>query len=147
MNTTNAEQTMLDKLITGALQGMGQQQGGVDMMQIVAGLLSGGGGAGGLAGLVQQFQQAGLGEQMSSWISTGQNLPIDVDQLMQVFGQSNMQQMAAGAGVNVQDFGQQLSQLLPQAVDQLTPNGQLPGLGQGGGLEDALASLSKLMQR
>jgi uncharacterized protein YidB (DUF937 family) len=140
---------MLDKLITGALQGMGQQQGGGDMMQIVAGLLSGtgGGGAGGLAGLVQQFQQAGLGEQVSSWISTGQNLPINVDQLMQVFGQGNMQQMAASAGVNVQDFGQQLSQLLPQAVDQMTPSGQLPELGQGGGLEDALASLSRLMQR
>jgi uncharacterized protein YidB (DUF937 family) len=140
---------MLDKLIAGALQGMGQQQGGGDMMQIVAGLLSGtgGGGAGGLAGLVQQFQQAGLGEQVSSWISTGQNLPINVDQLMQVFGQGNMQQMAASAGVNVQDFGQQLSQLLPQAVDQMTPSGQLPELGQGGGLEDALASLSKLMQR
>lgn len=138
---------MLDKLIAGALQGMGQQQGGIDMMQIVAGLLSGGGGTGGLAGLVQQFQQAGLGEQVSSWISTGQNLPINVDQLMQVFGQGNMEQMAASAGVNVQDFGQQLSQLLPQAVDQLTPNGQLPELGQGGGLEDALASLSRLMQR
>jgi uncharacterized protein YidB (DUF937 family) len=139
---------MLDKLIAEALQGMGQQQGGGDMMQIVAGLLSGGGGgAGGLAQLVQQFQQAGMGEQVSSWISTGQNLPINVDQLMQVFGQGNMQQMAASAGVNVQDFGQQLSQLLPQAVDQLTPNGQLPELGQGGGLEDALASLSKLMQR
>jgi uncharacterized protein YidB (DUF937 family) len=140
---------MLDKLIAGALQGMGQQQGGGDMMQILAGLLSngGGGGAAGLAGLVQQFQQAGLGEQVSSWISTGQNLPINVDQLMQVFGQGNMQQMAASAGVNVQDFGHQLSQLLPQAVDQLTPNGQLPELGQDGGLEDALASLSKLMQR
>lgn len=143
---------MLDKLIAGALQGMGQQQGGGDMMQIVAGLLSGGGGgggggAGGLAALVQQFQQAGLGEQVSSWISTGQNLPVNVDQLMQVFGPGNMQQMAASAGVNVQDFGQQLSQLLPQAVDQLTPSGELPELGQGGGLEDALASLSKLMQR
>ena len=30
------------------------------------------GGSGGLAGLVGQFQKAGLGDMMSSWISTGQ---------------------------------------------------------------------------
>jgi len=31
---------------------------------------------GGLAGLVQQFHDKGLGSLVSSWVSTGQNLPI-----------------------------------------------------------------------
>ncbi len=145
---------MLEKLIAGALQGMGQQQGGGDIMQLLMGLLAGNGGAGGglggpggmggLAGLVQQFQQAGLGEHMASWISTGQNMPINLDQLMQVFGQGNMQQMAQSAGMDVNDFGNQMSQLLPQMVDHMTPNGELPS---GGGLDQALASLSQLMPR
>jgi uncharacterized protein YidB (DUF937 family) len=67
------------------------------LMQGLAGLLSGSGGSG-LAGLVSQFQQGGLGEVVSSWISTGAN------------------QQAAG----------QLSHWLPQVVDGLTPDGQLP---------------------
>ncbi len=142
---------MLEKLIEGALQGMGQQQGGGDIMQLLMSLLAGNGsaggglgGMGGLASLVQQFQQAGLGEHMASWISTGQNMPINLDQLMQVFGHGNMQQMAQSAGMDVHDFGKQMSQLLPQAVDQMTPNGELPS---GGGLDQALASLSQLMPR
>jgi uncharacterized protein YidB (DUF937 family) len=136
---------MLDKLIAGALQGLGQpQSGGTDLTQLITALLAGSGGSGGLAGMVQQFQQAGLGEQMSSWISTGQNLPINADQLMQVFGQGQMQQMASSVGLDPQDFGQTLSQLLPQAIDRLTPDGQLPAPG---GLDGALASLSQLLPR
>ncbi len=142
---------MLDKLIAGALQGMGQQQGGGDIMQLLMGLLAGnggaGGGLGGLASLVQQFQQAGLGDHMSSWISTGQNMPINLDQLMQVFGQGTMQQMAQSAGMNVQDFGTQMSQLLPSMVDHLTPNGEVPTELPSGSLDEALAGLSKLMPR
>src|SRR5512141_2362174 len=133
---------MREKLSEGALQGMGQQQGGGDIMQLLMSLLAGNGsaagsigGLGGLAGLVQQFQQAGLGEQRSSWIATGQNMPINLDQLMQVFGQGNMQQMAQSAGMDVNDFGNQMSQLLPQMIDGLTPNGQLPA--HGGGLDQA----------
>ncbi len=36
---------------------------------------------GGLSGLVQNFQRNGLGDVISSWIGTGQNLPISPDQL------------------------------------------------------------------
>jgi uncharacterized protein YidB (DUF937 family) len=143
---------MLEKLIASALQGMGQQQqGGGDLMQVVTSLLAGNvgsNGSGGLAALVQQFQQAGMGEHLSSWISTGENLPINADQLMQVFGQGNMQQMAQAAGMNSQDLGSQLSSMLPQLIDKLTPNGELPSAdAAGGGLDQALASLSQLMPR
>jgi uncharacterized protein YidB (DUF937 family) len=143
---------MLEKLIASALQGMGQQQqGGGDLMQVMMGLLAGNvgsNGGGGLAALVQQFQQAGMGEHVSSWISTGENLPINADQLLQVFGQGNMQQMAQAAGMNSQDLGSQLSSMLPQLIDKLTPNGELPSAdAAGGGLDQALASLSQLMPR
>jgi uncharacterized protein YidB (DUF937 family) len=134
---------MLDKLLSGALQGMAGGQQGNPLMQIVGSLLSNGGPYGGLAGLVQQFQQAGLGQQVGSWVSTGQNMPISVDQLTKVFGSSQMQQMASSAGMDVSQLGSQLSQLLPQMVDQLTPNGQMPA----GGVEDPLAMLSKMFGR
>jgi uncharacterized protein YidB (DUF937 family) len=133
---------MLDKLVSGAAQSMMGGQGR-SLMAIISSLLSGSGGSGGLAGLVQHFQQAGLGEQVQSWIGSGQNLPISAEQLMQVFGAERMQQMAASAGMDQQQLGGQLAAMLPQAVDRLTPEGQIPS----GGVDDALGMLSKLMPR
>jgi uncharacterized protein YidB (DUF937 family) len=133
---------MLDKLIAGAMQGMGGGQQANPLLALITSMLSSNSQFGGLTGLVQQFQQAGLGQQMSSWISTGQNLPINPEQLMQVFGQQNFQQMAGQIGMDPQQFGGQLSQMLPQLIDQLTPQGQLPASG----IEDALGALSKLMK-
>jgi uncharacterized protein YidB (DUF937 family) len=137
---------MLDKLISGALQGLSQQGAGSQgnpLMQIVGSLLSNSGPSGGLAGLVQQFQQAGLGQQMNSWISTGQNLPISADQLAKVFGAPQLQQMARTAGMDSSQFSGQLAELLPQMVDKLTPDGALPK----GGIEDALGMLGGLLKR
>jgi uncharacterized protein YidB (DUF937 family) len=132
---------MLDKLVAGALQGMTGGQNTQDaLLQIIGRLLSG---SGGLNGLLAQFQQAGLGEQAQSWVSRGQNLPISIDQLMKVFGAERMKQMAASAGLDQQALGSQLAEMLPQAVDRLTPEGKIPS----GGIEDALGMLSRLMPR
>jgi len=132
---------MLDKLVSGALQGLAGG-GNNTLMQVVASMLSNNGQFGGLAGLVNQLQQAGLGEQINSWVSNGRNLPVSADQLMEALGQGRVQQMARDAGVEPNQFGGQLAELLPQMVDKLTPQGQLPS----GGFDDALASLSKLIR-
>ena len=136
---------MLDKLIAGAVQETTSSQGAADnsMMQVIGSLLSNGGPYGGLPGLVQQFQQAGLGQQAGSWVSTGANLPISPEQLSRVFGGAELQQMAATAGMEASQFGARLSQLLPQMIDQLTPDGRMPT----GGVEDPLAALSSLLRR
>ncbi len=131
---------MLDKLVSGALQGLAGG-GNNTLMQVVASMLSNNGQFGGLAGLVNQLQQAGLGEQINSWVSNGRNLPVSADQLMEALGQGRVQQMARDAGVEPNQFGGQLVELLPQMVDKLTPQGQVPS----GGLDDALSSLAKLI--
>jgi len=135
---------MLDKLLAGALQGMMGGSGAQDpLMQVLGALLSNSGGSGGLAGLIRQFQQAGYGAQAQSWVGRGENQPISIDDLMQVFGTDRMQQMAAGAGLDRQAFGGRMAEMLPQMIDQLTPEGQLPE----GGIDDALSALSRLMPR
>lgn len=127
----------------GELLGGGQGQGGqADLLKLVLGLLAGNGQGGGLAGLVQSFQQAGLGDQISSWIGSGQNLPVSGEQLGQVFGSEQMSQMAERMGLSTGDLGAQLSQLLPQAVDKLTPGGQMPDGGLGG-LGELLGRLTR----
>jgi len=81
---------------------------------------------GGLSGLLQNFHQKGLGGLVNSWVGTGQNLPISSDQIEHVLGSSQVQQLAAKAGISPAAASSQLSQLLPTLVDKLTPNGQVP---------------------
>ena len=62
---------------------------------------------------------------------------------MQVFGQGQMQQMAANSGMDPGPLSGGLADMLPQLIDQLTPRGQVPA----GGIDDALAELSNMMPR
>jgi uncharacterized protein YidB (DUF937 family) len=102
------------------------------------------GGSSGLGGLVAQFQQAGLGDMMSSWISTGPNPPISGQQVTQVLGSDVISQFAKQAGVSHGDAGSLLASLLPSVVDQLTPDGQVP---HSTGLESTLGSLMGMLGR
>ena len=84
---------------------------------------------GGLSGLQQMFQEKGLGGIVSSWIRTGQNLPISADQLQNVLHSGALQNMAENSGMDMSQLTTVLSQLLPHVVDKLTPNGQIPDSG------------------
>jgi uncharacterized protein YidB (DUF937 family) len=109
----------------GAAFGGGGAAGGLG--GLAGGSASGGiGGLGGLAGLVEQFSRAGLGDVVGSWVGRGQNLPISPDQLGQVLGGERIGAMAGQLGMDQGDLLGQLSQMLPQVVDRLTPEGQVP---------------------
>ena len=81
---------------------------------------------GGLSGLVQTFHDKGLGELMSSWTGTGSNLPISADQIKQALGSDTVQKIAQKVGISQDIASLHLSELLPQIIDKLTPNGQVP---------------------
>ena len=96
---------------------------GAGMVSVVNNLLEQ---HGGLQGLVNQFQQNGLGDTVNSWVGTGPNKSISPDQVHQALGPDLLQQLSAKSGLSVQDLAQKLSQILPQAVDTMTPGGQVP---------------------
>jgi uncharacterized protein YidB (DUF937 family) len=142
---------LLDNVLGAATQSLGRQPavGGQDWMVLISSLLANGSLQGGLSGLLQQLQASGLGDQVQSWISTGANQPVSGDQLSSALGGAGglLGQLAQQAGVSHAEAGDQLSQLLPQIVDRLTPNGQLPAnLGQGG-LGDLAGMLGGLLNR
>ncbi len=115
--------------VTGALGAGGAGGGGqADLVQAVMKLVQS---HGGLEGLIAKFQQGGLGEIAQSWVSTGPNLPISPDQLGQALGPDMLKQLGVG-GPGGADMLGPLSELLPQVVDKLTPNGQVPA---GGGAD------------
>jgi uncharacterized protein YidB (DUF937 family) len=109
--------------------------------QIVAGLSSGSGSGtapapvalmemlsnheGGLGGLLQKFNAAGLGETVQSWVGQGQNLPISAETIQQVLGSDMMQQFAARTGLPLEQVSTMVAEHLPHVVDGLTPNGQV----------------------
>ena len=122
---------LLDQVL-GAVSGAGAQTsaaGGGDLATSVLHWLNDPK-TGGLEGLVQSFHQGGLGEVVNSWVSNGQNLPISAEQLQSVLGSDTVQHLASQMGLNTAELTPMLAQALPQIVNALTPNGQLP---QGGG--------------
>ncbi|HMS83118.1 MAG TPA: YidB family protein [Nitrospira sp.] len=113
---------------------LGGQSGQNPLLQAVTSLLGNNSSLGGLAGLVQAFQRNGLGEIVNSWVSTGQNLPASPQQIEQGLGGDLLRQLAGKAGLSPQDASAQLSNLLPNLVDKLTPNGKI----EAGPLEQLL---------
>ena len=81
---------------------------------------------GGLQGVVSQFEKNGLGATVKSWVGTGPNQPISADEVQRALGPDLLQQLSAKSGLSTQELTQRLSQVLPQAVDKMTPDGVIP---------------------
>ncbi len=106
------------------------QVGGINMTQLAAG-------AAGAMALVNMFKSSGLGDQVQSWLSTGANQPVQGADITKVLGQERMAQIAQILGVDPQQASHQLAETLPNLIDKISPNGELP---QGA---DQLAILAK----
>jgi uncharacterized protein YidB (DUF937 family) len=118
----------LGDVLGGLLGGAGGNTGAGGVGAVLGGVLSGD--TGGLGRLLDQLQRAGFGEQVSSWVGNGQNLPISPAAIAQVFGGDALAQVAQQAGVSEAEASEGLSQLLPEVVDRVTPDGQVPNLEQ-----------------
>ncbi len=133
----------LGGVLGGMLGGGGSAGGGSGLGAVLGSMLGGGAGGagGGLGGLLEQFQRAGFAEQASSWVGSGQNLPISPDAIGQVFGNEALSQIAQQAGVSEAEASEGISQLLPAVVDHLTPDGAAPDFDQ------LIASVSSLTRQ
>ena len=81
---------------------------------------------GGLNELLGRFQQSGHGDIANSWIGTGPNRAISPDELQEALGPDTVSTLAQEAGVSDIDVLSGLSRDLPGAIDQLTPDGEIP---------------------
>jgi uncharacterized protein YidB (DUF937 family) len=121
--------------LLGQVLGGGAQRGtSGGLGDVVSGMLGRGAGPGGgmgaLGGLLEQMQRAGFGDEARSWVGTGQNMPISPDALGQIFGQGGLEEIARQAGLTPRQTSEGLSELLPEVVDHVTPDGQVPDLDQ-----------------
>ena len=141
-------------VVLGMLANRGSQRGGPGQMnyvpdaggglggilgQVLGGAAGRGGAAGGLGGLLEQLQRTGYGEQANSWVARGPNQPIPPDAMAQIFGREGLEDISRRAGISEDEASRGLSELLPEVVDRVTPDGEIPELDTLTGSVDDLA--------
>ncbi len=135
--------SILDTL-KGLAGGQGASSGNA-ALDVIGGLIQK---SGGIGGLVSTLQQGGLGGVVSSWVGTGANQSVSGAQLGQALqgtaaGQ-HVEAMAQKLGVDPSQVLGQLARHLPEVVNRLTPNGQVPAGGSGFNLSQLSGLASKL---
>jgi uncharacterized protein YidB (DUF937 family) len=71
---------------------------------------------GGLNGLIQTFKQGGLAKVVTSWMSSGEKLPVSMGQLEQVLGNKAVATMADDSGLSESKVLSHLTELLPALI-------------------------------
>jgi uncharacterized protein YidB (DUF937 family) len=101
----------------GLLGGLGGILGGASTGSVLSG---------GLGDLVDRFKQAGQGEAAESWVRKGPNQPISTDQLERALGADVVATLSEKTGLSREELLSRLASTLPEAVDNLTPDGRVP---------------------
>lgn len=111
----------------GASGGSGAGILGALLQSLVGGSGSGSGGSSNpLGGLLEMLTKSGLTEQKDSWVGTGENQSVTGAQIQQALPDETLKRVAEQAGVTPDQAATQIAETLPQAVDKLSPNGELP---------------------
>ena len=79
-----------------------------------------------LDGLMKKLRESGLEEQVSSWVAKGQNLPVVGEQIKKALGNEKVAQIAAKLGITTEQAADDLARTVPEVVDEVTPDGELP---------------------
>jgi uncharacterized protein YidB (DUF937 family) len=98
---------------------------------------------GGIGGIVQQFEKAGLGGVARSWVEAGHNQPVTPGQVQSALGAGSTNEVAKKLDLPPGEAAGQIARFLPLIIDHLTPGGALPqggDLGAIGGLLSRLGS-------
>jgi uncharacterized protein YidB (DUF937 family) len=135
---------LLDGLLGSVLSGGGQQQqqggGGAQQMllQAALGMMQQ---KGGLTGVLDAFKQNGMGDHAASWVGTGENQGLSIEQLTKALGPGAIAAIAEKAGMSHGEAGSGLAAMLPGIINQMTPQGNVPD-NHNSLLQDALGALA-----
>ena len=113
----------------------GGKGGEASLIQGLTGALSGGG----LSNLLGKFDAAGMGKQVQSWVGGGPNEEISGEQVRQALGPEEIERMAQKSGLSPEETANDLAQLIPATVNEVTPDGVVP---DEAGLQENIKSLA-----
>ena len=112
------------QVLGNALGGGQPQAGGSQLLEVVANLVKNQ--PGGIGGLLQQFQDAGLGDAAASWVGSGPNQEVSGAEVRSALGEDVVGNISSQLGMPNEEAAGGLAAILPQLIDQLTPQGSLP---------------------
>ena len=81
---------------------------------------------GGVGALLQRFQQKGYTQQAASWVSTGPNEELAPQAVNDVVGMGELSRLSQQLGVSHEEVSSGMAQILPEVVNHLTPQGNVP---------------------
>ncbi len=81
---------------------------------------------GGLSELSDRFRQNGHSQTVDSWVGKGANRDVSATDLEQALGAETLDELSEHTGLSRAELLERLSRELPKAVDNYTPEGQLP---------------------
>jgi uncharacterized protein YidB (DUF937 family) len=116
---------LLGGILGGGARG-GSGLGGNPMLRMLLPLVAGMLMNGGLQKILGQLQQSGNGAKGQSWVSTGPNEPADADDIRAALSEQELAQIAQQLGVSEDEAAEAVARVLPDVVDQATPEGELP---------------------
>ncbi len=130
---------LLDSIEGMARDGMGAQQGGeqgtAPNAQVAGGLMQAlDEHPGGLAGVLQHFQNNGMGDQVQGWANGSQPTATPQQMNQGLAGSGLVESVAAKAGVSPQVAEMAMATILPMVISHFTQGGQAapPQSGFGG---------------
>ncbi len=101
--------------------------------------------SGGVGAVLQRFQQKGYSQQAASWVSTGANEELPAQAVGEVVGTDELSQLSQQLGVGRDEVETGMAQILPQVVNHLTPDGEVPH-NSDDVLSRGISALEKLLQ-
>jgi uncharacterized protein YidB (DUF937 family) len=81
---------------------------------------------GGLGDLLDSFKKAGQGDAADSWVGTGPNKTIAPEHVEKAISPEVLDQLAQQTGMSRAEILERLSKDIPDAVNEMTPDGKLP---------------------
>jgi uncharacterized protein YidB (DUF937 family) len=109
---------------------MGGQRGQAGGMEAICKLF----GASNLQGMMAALQSKGLGREVKSWVSNGQNTQVTSADIKKAADPAALRAMASEQGMSPDEMCGHMAKILPMIVDQATPDGMVP---QQGAMKDS----------
>ena len=100
---------------------------------------------GGIGAVLQRARQKGYGQQAASWVSTGPNHALDPGAIDELVGTDELSRLSQQLDLPQEQVAQGFAEILPEMVNQLSPEGELPADADGV-LDDGLAEIQQLMR-
>jgi uncharacterized protein YidB (DUF937 family) len=79
-----------------------------------------------LGDILDRFRDAGAGSKVDSWVGTGPNQPIEPNEVEAAIDEGTLTSLSMQTGLSREELIRRITRDLPEAVNKMTPNGELP---------------------